>query len=230
MSIDSLTSPSAPARDAAMPRRNRGARRFVIGLLILAVAVNVLLPFLLQRTDATVLSPVIGDEGDGIGSESVVLAAPLDAANTLVATLDNRVLWLENGAAAREAQFDNLVGGLAISADGQKVYVGTSGGQIFVLDAGLQTQRQLPITGRVVGLRAVPAGGFLAAYGSGAFSDRYWTSYYPPEQRPARLQHARRIHDHGDGRHERRRRRLRHGQLAREPPRRRGRRTVEKQR
>ncbi len=182
MSTDSLA-PSAPARDAAMPLRNGGALRIIVGILILAVAVNIVLPLLLQRTDAAVLSPVEGGDGE-IRSEGVVLATPVDAADTLVATLDNRVLWLENGAAVREAQFDNLVGGLAIAADGEEIYVGTSGGQIFVLDGELQTQRDLPITGRVVGLRAVQDGegadgGFLAAYGSGAFSDRYWTAYYP---------------------------------------------------
>ena len=52
MSTDSLVPSATPARDAAMPQHSGGALRVVVGILILAVVINVLFPLLLQRTDA----------------------------------------------------------------------------------------------------------------------------------------------------------------------------------
>ncbi len=162
---------TAPAL-AAPTRFHRGARRYVFGILILLLLVNVALPLLLNRTDASVLDPL------DIRSESVVLATPLSPQQVLVATLDNRVILLENGQPRRERQFENLVGGLAASADGSQIYVGTSDSKVSVLNSDLQIEREVPVTGRVVGLRAAD-NGFVVSYGSGAYTDRYWTSFYP---------------------------------------------------
>jgi ABC-type sugar transport system permease subunit len=134
---------------------------------------------LLARTDASVLDPL------DIRSENVVLATPLGSQQMLVATLDNRVLLLENGQAQQEAQFENLVGGLAAAPDGTQVYVGTSDGKVSILDRDLQVASEVPVTGRVVGLKTVESGGFVVAYGSGAYSDRYWTSFYPAGEEAA---------------------------------------------
>ncbi len=162
-----------PAPDRAAPGRfHRGALRYVVGILILLLLVNVALPLLLNRTDASVLDPLT------TRSESVILATPLGAQQVLMATLDNRVILLDNGQPLHEAQFENLVGGLAASADGSEIYVGTSDGKVSVLNNTLQMQREIPVTGRVVGLKAADAG-FVVSYGSGAYTDRYWTSFYP---------------------------------------------------
>lgn len=164
-----------PASDPAptQQRYNASAVRYVVVLLILALITNLAFPLLLSRTDADVVEPT------GIYSESVVLAAPINAEDVIVATLDNRVIWMEAGQSVRETQFEHLVGGLAAAPEGAEIYVGTSDGKVTVLDAELQPQREIPITGRVVGLATVPQGGFVVSYGSGAYSDRYWTSYYP---------------------------------------------------
>ncbi len=169
----SAVGPVELAPTAPTPTRfHRGAIRYVIILLILLLLVNVALPLVLSRTDASVLDPL------AVRSESVILAAPLSAQQVLVATLDNRLILLENGQPQQEAQFENLIGGLAVSTDGTQIYVGTSDGKVSVLNSALQIQRTVPVTGRVVGLDAVEDG-FIVAYGSGAYSDRYWTSFYP---------------------------------------------------
>ncbi|MBX3015236.1 MAG: ABC transporter permease subunit [Caldilineaceae bacterium] len=179
MSVESqqpLRSPAvsntAPAPAAPTPERfHRSALRYVFGILILLLIVNTALPLLLSRTDATVIDPL------PTRSEGVVLAAPYGPGQLLVATLDNRVILLDQGQPRQEVQFENLIGGLAVSADGTAIYVGTSDGQVQVLDNTLAVQRTLPVTGRVVGLKAA-AEGLVVAYGSGAYSDRYWTSFY----------------------------------------------------
>jgi len=146
----------------------------VIGILVLLLTVNAALPFLLNRTDASVLAPLT------TRSDSVILATPINAQQVLVATLDNRVILLDDGQPQQEAQFENLVGGLAVSGDGTQIYVGTSDGKVTILNGALQPQREVPVTGRVVGLDAAE-NGFVVAYGSGAYSDRYWTSFYPTD-------------------------------------------------
>ncbi|MEZ4863360.1 MAG: ABC transporter permease subunit [Caldilineaceae bacterium] len=164
---------TAPAPIVPAPGRfHRGALRYVVGILILLLLVNLALPLLLSRTDASVLDPL------ATRSDGVTLATPLNAQQTLVATLDNRVILRNDGQPQREAQFENLVGGLAVSSDGTQIYVGTSDGKVTILNDALQPQREVPVTGRVVGLDAVE-NGFVVAYGSGAYSDRYWTSFYP---------------------------------------------------
>lgn len=178
MSVDSQPSVGVPQRGAptsttAQPRRFRaGALRLLIGILLLALLVNLGFPLLLSRLDTRVLMPLKPR------SSGVILATPLDAQQLLVATLDNRVLLLVDGETQAEVPYENLIGGLAVAPDSRTIYVGTSAGQVSVLDHALAEQRTLPVTGRVVGLEAV-ADGFLVAYGSGAYSDRYWTSFYP---------------------------------------------------
>lgn len=164
------TAPAAPTQG----RFHQGALRYMIGILVLLLLVNLALPLLLNRTDASVLNPLT------IRSDSVILAIPRSAQQTLVATLDNRVILLENGQPQQEAQFENLVGGLAVANDGAQIYVGTSDGKVTILTSELQPMREVPVTGRVVGLDAVE-NGFVVAYGSGAYSDRYWTSFYPTD-------------------------------------------------
>lgn len=180
MSVESqqpLPSPAvssaAPTLSAPSPQRfHRGALRYVVGILILLLIVNAAFPLLLNRTDATVLDPI-----PGYNSDDVILVTPFGAQQVLVATLDNRVVLLDQGQPQQEIQFENLIGGLAVSADGSQIYVGTSDGQVNVLDSTFAPQHTFPVTGRVVGLKAA-AEGFVVAYGSGAYSDRYWTSFY----------------------------------------------------
>jgi len=90
----------------------------------------------------------------------------------------NRVQLLVDGVATTEATFENLIGGLAVAPNGQQIYVGTSAGQVHILNNQLESQQTIPVTGRVVGLDATDQG-LLVSYGSGAYSDRYWTSFYP---------------------------------------------------
>ncbi len=183
MSVDSQSSldpstldPSTLNERAPTTEQRRrfhpGALRYVVGILILALLINVGFPLLLSRMDATVLTPL------ETSSDGVILATPIDAQQILVATLDNRVLLLVDGQTQAEATFENLIGGLAVAPDGSAIYVGTSDGQVRILDRTLAEQRTVPVTGRVVGLKAV-ADGFVVSYGSGAYSDRYWTSFYP---------------------------------------------------
>ncbi len=164
---------AAPTLSAPSPQRfHRNALRYVIGILILLVVVNAAFPLILNRTDATVLDPI-----PGYDSENVILVTPYGEQQVLAATLDNRVLLLDQGQPQQTIQFENLIGGLAASPDGAEIYVGTSDGQVTVLDSTFAIQRTLPVTGRVVGLKAT-AEGLVVAYGSGAYSDRYWTSFY----------------------------------------------------
>jgi raffinose/stachyose/melibiose transport system permease protein len=164
---------TASTSSAPLPERfHRSALRSVIGIVILLLVANAAFPFLLSRTDATVIDPI-----PDFTSEGIVLAIPLGAQQVLVATLDNRVVLLNQGQPQQEVQFENLIGGLAVSPDGTQIYVGTSDGQVHVLDSAFTVQRTVPVSGRVVGLQAA-ADGFVVSYGIGAFSDRYWTSYY----------------------------------------------------
>jgi len=184
MSVDSQQSAQALARNATMSnaesakRLNGSALRYAIGILILAVLVNIGFPLLLNRMDERVLNA--REES----SNNVVLATPIDAQQMLIATLDNRVVRLVDGQEEAAISFENLVGGLAIAPDGNTIYVGTSDGQVSILDQDLAVQRVLPVTGRVVGLEAADDG-FIVSYGSGAYSDRYWTSFYPADSEKA---------------------------------------------
>jgi sugar lactone lactonase YvrE len=178
MSVDSQSSVGAAPLGARPPvtvparRFHPGALRLLMGILILALLVNIAFPLLLSRMDTSVLTVREAQ------SSGVILATPINAEQLLVATLDNRIQRLVDGVGQTEVTFDNLIGGLAVAPDGNTIYVGTSAGQLHILDSSLAIQRTVPVTGRVVGLAAV-ADGFLVSYGSGAYSDRYWTSFYP---------------------------------------------------
>jgi hypothetical protein len=125
---------------------------------------------LLTGGSTDVLSP------RGEQSPRVNLSARLDDDAALVATLANEVLWLERGQPTKQASLPNLIGGLAASPARDEVYAGTSDGIVTVFDARLVPRRKVELQGRVVALRPAPGGGFIAALGIGAFSDRYWVS------------------------------------------------------
>jgi ABC-type sugar transport system permease subunit len=76
-------------------------------------------------------------------------------------------------------QLAAVIGGLAAAPDGHTIYVGTSDGTVATFDDTLARRGSFQVNGRVVGLAVTRQGGLLVAYGQGAYSDRYYVSYYP---------------------------------------------------
>jgi ABC-type sugar transport system permease subunit/outer membrane protein assembly factor BamB len=165
--------PTRALADQTRPRAGPG-RRVLLLLGTLALVVNTAFALALLRVGGEPLVP------RPERSARVSIATAIDETRFAVATLANEVVWLENGQPVRTASFANLIGGLAVAPDRAAVYVGTSDGQVAVLDAALQPRRTVEVPGRVVGLRAT-RDGFLVAHGIGAFSDRYYVSSYPSD-------------------------------------------------
>ncbi|HEY7033727.1 MAG TPA: ABC transporter permease subunit, partial [Thermomicrobiales bacterium] len=112
-------------------------------------------------------------------SQKLVLATAGGAGKVLVATRDNTVMLVAGDQVAASAQLDKVVGAAAVSADGSRVYVGTSDGVVHVLDGALNEQNTFTVEGRVVGLAVSPSGGLFVGHGTGAFGERYFVSYFP---------------------------------------------------
>lgn len=144
----------------------------VLALVVVALLANGAFVVLVGR----VSRPVVTARAEQ--SAGVTLAVPLDAQRVLVATLANELIVLQNARPVRQVKLPSLIGGIGASARGDEIYVGTSDGKVRVLDPTLQTRAEVPISGRVVALKPAAAGGFFVGHGIGAFSDRFWVSYY----------------------------------------------------
>ncbi len=112
-------------------------------------------------------------------TSGVIEARRLDERRVLVATLSNELLILDGSRVAQQIKFPALIGGLGVAGSLAAIYVGTSDGKLSVLHPDLQLAAQVPVSGRVVALTPARTGGVFVAHGIGAFSDRYWVSYYP---------------------------------------------------
>jgi ABC-type sugar transport system permease subunit len=143
-------------------------------ILLLLLLINVGLFIFLNRTETAVTT--VREER----SEGFVMAVPMGEGRYLAATLNNQVLLLENGERVRDLSFNTVIGGMAATTNGESFYIGTTDGKVSILDANMALVQEVPVSGRVVGLRRAPQGGFFVAHGIGAFSDRYYISYYTP--------------------------------------------------
>lgn len=147
--------------------------RVLLGLAAVVLLANLGLALLFGRASGHVLAPRQEQ------SAGMILATPIDERHVLMATRANELLLLEDGRPVRQTAFPNLIGGVAVSADGNTIYVGTSDGKLALLDAQLQPQREIMIGRRIVVVRTPAQGGVLVANGIGAFSDRYYIAHYP---------------------------------------------------
>lgn len=171
-----LTNPLPTIAPASAPRLNPIATRILVGLIVLAVVVNVALNTLVAQNDRPLF------ETRAEQSTSLTLVAFTDGDTALATTLDNQLLRLENGeAAAQNTDYSMLIGGVASPGDGSIVYIGTADGKITALDADLANAQEITtVDGRVVGMKALPDDSFLVAHGIGPFSDKYYISHFLP--------------------------------------------------
>ncbi|MBZ0292577.1 MAG: ABC transporter permease subunit [Anaerolineae bacterium] len=156
-------------------RFNRGATRILIGLVILAVLVNIVFLALIAQNDR----PLIEERTEQ--SEDLSLASFIDANRVLEVTVANELILMENGTpAAQTSDFAMLIGGIAAAPGQDVIYVGTADGKITALDYELKPVEEIAtVDGRVVGMKSLGDDGFLVAHGIGPFSDKYYVSYFP---------------------------------------------------
>lgn len=145
--------------------------------LLAVVAVAVIANAVFSVSSARIARPVVVTRTEQ--TTGVIAASRLDERRTLVATLSNELVLVDSGRVAQKITFPALIGGLGVANGRDLIYVGTSDGKLSVLHPDLQPAAQVPVSGRVVALTAAEAGGAFVAHGIGAFSDRYWVSYYP---------------------------------------------------
>jgi ABC-type sugar transport system permease subunit/outer membrane protein assembly factor BamB len=163
-----------PAAGApASVRYHPSALKLLVGLAVLTLAANLAFFLVLRGIGGQVVAPHTGQ------STGVTLISPAGDGRLLAATLANQVLLIEDGRPVQTYQASSVIGGAAMSAGRDVVYVGTADSKVTVLDASLRPTAEVPVSGRIVGLQAV-ADGFLVAHGIGAFSDRYFVSHYAP--------------------------------------------------
>ncbi|MAS37379.1 MAG: hypothetical protein CL610_25485 [Anaerolineaceae bacterium] len=162
-----------PLAAGAERRYNRVGIIALVILLVLAVAGNVALLAALGGDSTTLL------EGRTENSDDYGIVHFLDPNRALVGTLSNQLLLLNDGEVVAEAPFTTPITGIIATPDDSTIYVGTSDGQITMLDAQLNVQGEpLAVNGRVVGLKALGEDGFLVGHGIGPFSDQYWVTRY----------------------------------------------------
>ena len=142
----------------------------VLGVLILLTNLG-LLWLGSQTTAEPLLAPYDGQ------SDQVMLIAPLDTDRVLAGTNSNRVVLFERGRAISSVQINALIGGLASTSDGT-IYVGTSLGEVIVLDSTLQQLRSFKVTGRIVAIHVDALDTILVGHGIGAYSERYYVSSF----------------------------------------------------
>jgi ABC-type sugar transport system permease subunit len=160
------------------PRTQRVAQWVVRVLIVLGLAGNIAFAVAYSRpATAPFLVP------QQARSAQVIMATRASTHAVLAATNGNALLLYENGHRTHQTQLAAVIGGVAAAPDGHTIYVGTSDGTVAMLDDALARRRSLQVTGRVVGLAVTPQGGLLVADGQGAYSNRYYVSYYPRPQR-----------------------------------------------
>jgi ABC-type sugar transport system permease subunit len=164
-----------PARARYHPR----ALKILLGLAALVLLVNLGFLLLIQRVSGQVLAPRQEQ------SKQITMAMGIDERRVLAATLANEVLLLEEGRPVHQATFPAVIGGIAVAPGGDIVYVGTADGKMTLLDAQLQPIGSSPIGRRIVGVRSPAQGGVLVANGIGAFSDRYYITYFSQDAKGA---------------------------------------------
>jgi ABC-type sugar transport system permease subunit/outer membrane protein assembly factor BamB len=155
-------------------RLGRLARRGLVILGILALLGNVLFAVLVQRWTAD--SPL-----ESVGGQSESLVAAKATVDTIVVTANraNTVTLLVDRELVTSAQFDVVIGDIAISPGGARTFVGTSDGIVTVLDEQLAPLNELGVEGRVVSLATTGEEDVVVGHGVGAFGDRFWVSYFP---------------------------------------------------
>lgn len=157
----------------AAGRPNRVARRALVLLAGLALTVNVGFAIAINQFASDPL--LIGTDGT---ANSLIMAEAAGENRVLMANRDDTLILYQDGEQIAQAQFDQLIGAIAVAPNGAETYVGTSNGTVTVLDAALAPLRTFTVEGRVVGLVATPAGLYVA-HGVGAFGDQYFVSHFP---------------------------------------------------
>ena len=176
MDISPQSQLAAPLPVSGSLRFNPGPLRVLIGLVVVAVVVNIALLLLIDQND----QPLIETRPER--SENLSLISFIDAERVLAVTVANELLLLENGEpVARTTDFSMLIGGLAALPGQNEIFIGTADGKVTALDTALRPLREVTtVDGRVVGLTMLADGGLLVAHGIGPFSDRYYVSLYAP--------------------------------------------------
>ena len=170
----------APEPIGAPSRFNRRGLSVLMGLLTLAVLVNASFFFLVERADQVVLTPL------DIESQQITIVVPLDERRMVAATVDDRLLLLEDGQPLQEKQFDAVIGSVDIAPTGDTIYVGTGDGRVTAFNMSFQVVNEAKVAGRVVGVKATSAGELFVAHGVAIRTDRFYVSYFPtPGAEPA---------------------------------------------
>lgn len=120
-------------------------------------------------------------------STSYVL--PLGGGKLVVASLNDEVAIVANGAVTARHTVEGTIGGLAPAPDGG-VYVGTSTGSVYTLSRDLAQVRVFQLDDLVVAMAVGPGGELVVGHGSGAFSTNYFLSRYASATAAARATRA----------------------------------------
>ncbi len=159
-------------------RTARHGRRALLAIVVLASIANIAFALADRRLrDDPLVASTAGT------SDKLVLASAIDTRRTLVATRDNVVSIVVDGSSVSQAPLPKTVGALAASADGTRIYAGTSDGAVTIFDDTLAQIGQVTVEGRVVGL-AVTADGLSIAHGIGTSGNRYYVTRFADPTAP----------------------------------------------
>lgn len=162
-----------PVTATTSPRYNPTGIRILVGVVILALLVNVGFMFAIQQNDQPTF------ESRPEFSKDISLISTIDANRLLAGTVQNELLLLEGGQpVVPPRKFDLLIGGIAALPEENAIYVGTADGKITALDFTLENPRDIAaVDGRIVGMKAL-RDRYVVAHGIGPFSDRYWVTLF----------------------------------------------------
>lgn len=105
--------------------------------------------------------------------ETIVDSA-LHAGGLLVATADNDLLALQNDEVTRRVAIPSSILSLAVARDGDRVFVGCTDQNVYVLDGDLAPAGSFSVTGRVKDMHTTEDDELLVIYGTGEYSDKWY--------------------------------------------------------
>ncbi|GGD53868.1 ABC transporter permease subunit [Paenibacillus nasutitermitis] len=148
------------------------ALRTAIGAVILIIIANLLYYFAFASSGEPV------QVSSPLGSGRIMKAIEVGSRTTAAITSDSRLIIVEGRQLLLEKKLAGTVADLALSADKNKIYVGTSDRKVFVFDLSLNEQSSFNVNGRVIALDSGASGELAIAYGIGQYTDKFWVGLF----------------------------------------------------
>ncbi|WP_219930223.1 outer membrane protein assembly factor BamB family protein, partial [Paenibacillus agaridevorans] len=146
------------------------SKRNMLVVVILLLLVHSVFIYIWNKKEVTHSSAVIkGERG--------IAALQISKSEIIWATADNKLLVVHEGSPIKERRLDETITAIAVSEDGNKVYVGTSARNLRIYDKQLTEIGQFAVNGRI---KAIDRQGdrLLISYGIGQYNDKQWIGSY----------------------------------------------------